>query len=358
MNHFAKEILELLEGHGFSAYIVGGYVRDFLLGINSTDVDICTNAKINEITSFILGTVNEYNSLNIKKNELNIDITTFRIEGAYLNRRPTILSHTNDLESDLLRRDFTMNAICMDKNGNIIDPLNGRKDLKQGVIRMIGDTNKKIIEDPLRILRAIRFATVLDFTLAPTLYKEIEKNGKLLKTLSSYRKKEEIGKILVSPNLKKGLKLLKKLHLCEYLGIRFKNVVYTKDVCGMWAQLEICDEFPFTKQEKKNIVKVQEIVDLKRINREVVFEYGLSLSLTAGEILGVSADFIYALYNSMKIHSRKDLNISFDEIKEITLLEPKQVRKLENILLKEVINGRLENDKNKLRDYLLKYKTR
>ncbi len=359
MNKTAKEILESLESNGYTAYIVGGYVRDFLLGKATNDIDINTDATTKEIMQLFSGEANEYGSFNIKMSELNIDITTFRKEENYQNRRPTSVIYTKDLKTDLLRRDFTINTICMDKNEKITDVLGGVYDLEHQVIRMVGDVSTKIIEDPLRILRAIRFATTLDFTLEENLQKEIVKNKNLLKTLSSYRIKEELSKILISPNYKKGLKLLKQFSLCEALGIYFTNVVYTNDVCGMWAQMKLERNLPFTKSEKENIVKIREILDLKMIHSEVLYKYGLYLSLIAGEILGIEAESIHEMYKSLPIHERKDLEIHFQEICAILNMKPsKRAKVIENHLIHEVLLGHIHNQKEELKEYLLNNKTR
>ncbi len=359
MNKIAKEILEKLDNHGFTSYIVGGYVRDYLLGMESTDIDICTNATMRDVVSFLPGDVNGYHSLHIKKNEFNIDITSFRVDGEYENRKPKEVFYTMDLEEDLERRDFTINTICMNKEGEIIDLLNGISDLKRKKIKMVGDPLKKLEEDPLRILRAIRFATVLNFELDNELEQAIREKGALLKNLSAYRIKEELSKILVSPHYKKGLSYLKNFSLCAFLGISFKNIVYTKDVCGMWAQVEIVRELPFTKQEKKNIVKIQEIVHLKIINSEVIYTYGLYLSLIAGEILGIEVASIYEIYNCMPLKERKDLSISFQEIEEwLQIFDPKKIKGVEEDIIREVLNGHIKNKKEVLKEFILMHKSR
>lgn len=359
MNKTAQEILTILEANGYEAYIVGGYVRDFLLGSTSTDIDICTNATMKEVLKWISGEVNEYHSLNLKRNELNIDITTFRMDGPYQNRRPMEVSYTKELKEDVKRRDFTINTICMNKEGNIIDLLNGREDLQNKCIRMVGEINKKIKEDPLRILRAIRFATTLDFVIEPKLKEEIKKQNHIVSTLSTYRIKEEVAKILTSPNYKKGLKLLKELNLCEPLGLAFTNLVYTKDICGMWAQMTLTKNFPFTKSEKENIVKLREIKELGSINREVIYTYGLYLSLVAAEILGIDSDSIYKIEKEMPIKEKKELDISFQEIVDTLKIKPsKQAGEIEKELIKEVVNGRIFNKKKDLTNYLKSNKTR
>jgi len=357
MNKIPKEILTKLNNAGYESYIVGGYVRDLLLGIETNDIDICTNAKMKDIMPLFIGKLNEYGSMNLKIGDYNIDITTFREEKDYLDRKPTNIKYIDSLDKDLIRRDFTINTICMDSNGKIIDKLNGINDLNKGVIRMVLDSESKIKEDPLRILRAIRFATVLDFQLDSCLDESITNNSILVKTLSVYRIKEEISKILLSENYIKGLDLLKKYNIDKYLNLSYTNLVYTADVCGMWAQIDYPESLPFTKIEKNNILKLREILELGLINKEVIYNYGLYLSLIAGEILGIDASFIHELYKDMPIYLRNELNISYREITEILNIAPsKLVKDIENDILLKVLNGFIKNTYEDIKEYLINNK--
>ena len=176
MNKEILKILEKLDDDNHVSYVVGGYVRDYLLNNPSFDVDICTNRLPEELEKLFNVKSTLYGNISFKVGNYNIDITTFRKELEYFKRKPIKIEYVNDLESDLLRRDFTINSICMDKYGNIIDILNGKKDLDNKVIRIIGNPLKKLEEDPLRILRAIRFATVLSFNIDSTLDNAIKDN--------------------------------------------------------------------------------------------------------------------------------------------------------------------------------------
>ena len=241
------EILNILNDNGYEAYIVGGYVRDYLLNIKSTDFDICTNAHYEDLKN--LFNVSNYNYGSFKINYKNnlYEVTTFRKDLNYINnRKPEKIEYVNSLYEDLQRRDFTINTICMDKNKNIIDLLNGRNDLKNKIIKVVGDTDNKIKEDALRILRAIRIATILNFKLDNSLYNSIKKYGYLIKNLSYFRKRQELDKIFLSNNIDYGIKLLKDLELDKYLEIdlNFKKT----NLYGIWAQINNI-KYPFTKKE-------------------------------------------------------------------------------------------------------------
>lgn len=359
MNKVAKDILKKLNDNGYEAYIVGGYVRDLLLGVKTNDIDICTNAKMKDIMALFNGKVNDCGSLNIKTNDYNIDITTFREESAYFNRKPTDIIYISDLASDLKRRDFTINTICLDKNDKVIDNLNGIEDLNKGIIRIVGDPLKKLRDDPLRILRAIRFATTLDFCIEEELDKVINENSELVKTLSSYRIKEELSKIMLSKNYQVGLDLIKKYNIDKALNISYESLVYTADLCGMWAQIKFPASFPFTKNEKNTILKIREILNFGSINNETIYTYGLYLSLVAGEILGIDLDSIHEIYKNLPIYVRSDLNITYLEIIEILDIKPSNFAKeIENHLISAVLNRNLENNKDIIKKYLLDNKER
>lgn len=359
MKRLEFDILKQLEEKGYQAYVVGGYVRDFLLNKNTNDIDICTDCTGKELLAIFSGKINDYGSLNVKINELNIDITTFREEKDYEGRKPKQIIYTSDLKKDLLRRDFTINTICMDSKGKIIDLLNGISDLEKKVIRMVGDTELKIKEDPLRILRAIRFATILDFSIEDELDKLINKYGYLVEKLSYYRKKEEVSKILLSSNYKKGLQLLKKYKLDTYLHLSYTNVVYTTDLCGMWSQIEFAPHYPFTKNEKKNIVIIRKMIDGGVINHSILYTYGLYLSLVVGKILGIESKKIHEMYQSLPILKRSDLKITYLEIANILNKKPsKEVKKIEQILIEEVLKKKVMNTFEDLKKYLIDHQER
>ena len=169
MNSKIVNVLNKIEEHGFEAYIVGGFVRDYILGTESTDIDICTNALPKDIIKIfaIKKDIVNYGSINIKDGKYNYDITTYRMETNYDKRKPQKITYVNNLLTDIQRRDFTINSLCMNSSGQIIDLLNGKIDIDNHFIRVIGDLKQKLTDDPLRMLRAIRFATILDFRIDP-----------------------------------------------------------------------------------------------------------------------------------------------------------------------------------------------
>lgn len=352
------EILSKIEENGFEAYIVGGYVRDHILGIESTDIDICTNAKVKDILdifSDVNASSNEYGAVKIITNKAKIDITTYRRDLRYNgSRRKVEMEYVDNLIDDIQRRDFTMNTLCMSKEGNIIDVLGGRKDIEDKIVRCVGDINERINEDPLRMLRAVRFATVLDFKIEENLYEELKKNKELLETLSMERIKEELTKILIHKNAIKGLDYLRRLGFLPYLGIDFDKVVNVPDVAAMYSQLVFTKEYPFSKEEKHNIDSVRSILEQGDINKEVVFNYGLYLCLVAGSVLGISKESITELDKKVPIRHIKDIKLSSEEICTLLDVKPgKVISEVYSDIKNKILRDELSNDNEILKKYVI-----
>ncbi len=358
MEKIIKNILKKIEDNGFEAYIVGGYVRDLLLGNISYDVDICTNALPKDLHTIFpnTGNSNNYGGFNLKIKKYNIDITTYREDVKYENRKPIEINYINNLIDDINRRDFTINAICMNYNGEIIDMINGIEDIKHNTIRIIGDENKKLKEDPLRILRAIRFATILDFDIETNLYKSIKDNYKLVNTLSNERIKSELTKILMSPNYKRGLNILKDVNILKILGIKYNDIIYINDINGMWAQLELDRDFSFTKSEKENIIKIKEVLNIGKIDNRVLYNYGLYISQIAGNLLGYSKKDINNMFDKLNLPNKYELAIKSKEIKELLDVDYKCISKIENKIINLILDGTLKNDSKLLKKYLINNK--
>lgn len=345
-----KKILETLNKNNYQAYLVGGYVRDFLLGINSFDVDIATDALPKDVLKIFSSSKSNYGSVNFLMGKFNVDITTYREDLNYVNRKPSTVNYITDLEQDLKRRDFTINAICMNKDGKIIDPMHGCDDLDKRLIRIIGDVDTKLKEDPLRIMRAIRFSSVLNFDIEPMLYEKIKEYKDLVKTLSKERIKEELDRILLSKNYKKGIDILNETKISELLDIDFGEINYVDDLIGMWAQVKVLN-IPFTNAAKGNIIKITEVLDCGKINNEILYKYGLYVCITAGKILNINTKTITKMYNKLPIKSREDVDIDSMYIKENVgngKIIGETYQELETLILK----GKLKNKRKEIIKYL------
>ena len=195
-----KELAKKFNSHGFNLYLVGGTVRDYLLGEQLTDVDCVSEATPEEIASFlpkIDKTFIRFGYLKFKSPEgVKFDITTLRKESAYLDgRHPSKIEFVKDLKEDYSRRDFTVNALYMDKDLNVIDYANGQEDLKNHILRAVGNPDTRLKEDPLRILRAIRFHLMHKLDIEESLLKAMHDNFHLLKNTTDAKIRSELAKI-------------------------------------------------------------------------------------------------------------------------------------------------------------------
>ena len=200
MNNYLKSLFDYLKKYNVEVYLVGGGVRDYLLNKEFDDYDFATPYNTKELIDLL--DIDEYDKFSLKfgtlKTELlghEVEITTFREESDYKDhRRPTNLKFVKDIRKDAERRDFTINALYLDSNFKVIDFFNGVDDLKNGIIRMIGDPDKRLKEDPVRILRAIRFSKNLNFKIEDSLLKSIIKNIHELDYISENRLNKELAK--------------------------------------------------------------------------------------------------------------------------------------------------------------------
>ncbi len=353
------KLLKKIENHGFKAYIVGGFVRDYLLNRPSLDVDIATSATpmdIKRIFKDIFIPKVEYGSVTVFYHNIRFEITTFRRELSYINnRKPIEFEYIDDLYEDLQRRDFIINTICMNSDGEIIDLLNGKNDLDKKEINTVGDSYKKFAEDSLRILRAIRFATILDFKLSDEIKDAIKLTKHNLSSLSYQRKKEELNKIFSSKNARYGISLLQELELDKELELyNLEDITLNVDIIGTWASLNISENYPFSRNERELIKKIREAVTKDNLNNEVLYQYGLYVNSIAGAMKGIDKKKITKKYEELPITNIQDINISGDEIMHI--LNKKGGPYLKSIygdLVSLILNGKIENDNNLLKNYVV-----
>lgn len=359
MQEKAFEVLKIFEDNGYMAYIVGGYVRDYLLDKKTLDVDICTNATPKDIIKlFDQVQVSDfsYGSVCLLYKNVKFDVTTFRKDIKYEdNRKPVKIKYISDLRQDLLRRDFTINTLCMDSKGKIIDLLDGKGDLERRLIKTVSNPKSKMKEDSLRILRAVRFATILDFDIESKTKKYIIKYGKSLEKLSGNRKKEELVKIFSSVNKEKGRNLLIELKLDKYLKLdNLKDVVLCDDIIGIWSQLNYSENYPFTKLEKDNIKKIRELLNYKEIDEYILYKYGLYLSTVVYAIKDWDKKQLNKMYRELPIYNSKDICITPLEIANI--LDRKigsYVKEIINDLEKQIVYGNIKNTKFDVTNYII-----
>lgn len=353
MNKNVYEVLDKIERTGYQAYLVGGYPRDCYLGKETNDFDICTNAKPEHVKSLFSDILEEnYGSLKIKYKDVLLEITTFRLEQDYIPPRAPVITYTDSLEKDLQRRDFIINTLCMDKEEKYIDILGARENLDNRIIKVVGNASKKMKEDPLRILRAVRFATVLDFKIDDNLKEAIIENKKSILTLSYYRKKEELDKIFLSPNCYLGIELLKEYGLDNFLECDFSKIIVIPNLEAMWAQIKCSSQYPFTRIERKRIAIIRYFLSKGAIEDIDLYYYDLDLMLVVATILGIDLKNIKEKYESLPIKSRKDINVEVSFLQEIS---KKDINSIFLLLEEQIISQRLKNDSKSIETYLKEY---
>ncbi|QSX07065.1 CCA tRNA nucleotidyltransferase [Sedimentibacter sp. zth1] len=242
LNEDVKYILNKLINSDFEAFVVGGAVRNYLLNKKIEDFDITTSAMPNQIKSIFEKTIPtglKYGTITVVINKNLYEVTTFRSDGKYSDgRRPDNVNFSCELSEDLKRRDFTVNAMCCDINEILIDKFDGKHDLKNKIIRCIGNPDDRFKEDSLRMLRAVRFMSQLGFSIHKDTLLSIKNNSSLIQLVSIERIQDELNKILLSKKPSLGIKKLVETHLIDFIlpeiigtvGFEQKNQYHNKDV--------------------------------------------------------------------------------------------------------------------------------
>ncbi|MBC8631086.1 CCA tRNA nucleotidyltransferase [[Eubacterium] tenue] len=238
-------IINKIYDNGYEAFIVGGCVRDSIIGLKPNDYDITTSAKPNEIMNIfknekIIETGIKHGTVTLIKNGIEYEITTYRIDGEYNdNRRPDFVEFTNDINKDLQRRDFTINAIAYNHRIGIVDTFDGIGDIHKKIIKTVGKADERFNEDGLRIIRAVRFSCKLGFDIEKDTLISIYKNINLIKNVSIERIQNEFNKILLSDS-PENLYILYQAGMFDVLN--FNSVKINKN------------ELKYIKKSKKDLI--------------------------------------------------------------------------------------------------------
>lgn len=344
----ALEILKILNDHNYDAFIVGGYVRDYLLNIESNDIDLTSNATVVEVEKLFktIPTGIKYGTVLIDYNGYKYEHTTFRYDGKYSDsRHPSGVSFTRNVIDDIKRRDFTINSFLMDKDKKIYDYLDAKKDLDNKIIKTIGNPNDRFKEDALRMLRAISFVSKLGFTLDKLTYDSILENRELLKNVSVERIRMEFEKISSGHFRSLAWKLFYELKL----NTLFPNMVSIKSfdksfndilIDSLIKKGEISD---FWQISKANIISLKKASNLVKegISDYNLFNAGFISSKLALDYLKIDI----SRYEDLKIKSLSDLKISGNDLKFIS--DNKRSNCL-NHLAKLVLENKIDNEYNHL----------
>ncbi len=293
-----EKCIKFIEKNGFEAYIVGGCVRDSIIGKNPNDWDICTSATPKEIKEIFkkektIDVGIEHGTVVVLLENETVEITTFRIDGDYSDgRRPDSVEFTSKLIDDLARRDFTINAIAYNHRIGIRDYFNGVKDIERKVIRCVGDPDKRFKEDSLRIMRALRFIAQLNYKIEEKTLIAIEHNKELLKKISLERIVVELNKLILSDCSGDGIKYMLDMDIMSIV------VPYLKNYEGKYI---------YDSSKIKESIKVIEGCPKKLHVRLTVFLYYLLKSYKDEDENIIESDYKEELF---RLKPKRDIKLS------------------------------------------------
>lgn len=381
----ALPVLDKLNNAGFEAYFVGGSVRDALLGKEVNDVDIATSAFPLEVKHLFKKTIDvgiEHGTVMILSGNNSYEITTFRTESTYQDfRRPDSVTFVRSLKEDLKRRDFTINALAMDREGIIHDYFKGKEDLKSRLIKAVGIPDERFNEDALRMLRATRFASQLDFEIEDNTVNAIKKHARLLEHIAMERIQIEFVKMLLGSSKNKGLIYFIETDLYVYCpgldrqGLEglinieedFENELQIWVSYLLLSSLKFNQHRGFLRSWKLSNKMIQDIGIVyntiqerlyKQINVKTVYKVGINLSLETEKVLDLlgypsNLGLVESTYNSLPIYSKKELAVSGRDLLKLTDHNAgKWLGDLLEQIEQAVLDKEIENDYSKILEWI------
>jgi tRNA nucleotidyltransferase (CCA-adding enzyme) len=388
----AVPILRMLESAGFEAYFVGGSVRDYILQKAIHDVDIATSATPQEVKKIFDKTVDigiDHGTILVLYGNASYEITTFRTEEEYVDfRRPSSVSFVRSLQEDLMRRDFTMNAIAMDSVGKIIDPFNGRGAISERRIETVGKAMERFQEDALRIMRAVRFISQLSFQIERKTVTALSKMAHLLEKIAVERKRAEFEKLLIGKDRRKAILLMIETNIFAYLpGLRNEKESLDKlltyeceklNLNEMWSLfiyslgLKGKSVEDFLRDWKLPLKQIKEIQNISRfLHIRLENEWHIHDLYLAGKNTLISVEMLYqtikcchgsesfnkyvALYQLLPMKDRSEMDVTGRDLMDWFLR--KGGPWVKEMLLKieiGILEGEVENKKMDIREWLMK----
>lgn len=384
-------IIDTLNKKGYEAYIVGGCVRDCILDRVPQDWDITTSATPLEIKACFDHTYDtgiQHGTVTAVLHHCNYEITTYRIEGEYEDyRRPSEVFFTTNLQEDLLRRDFTMNAIAYHVNTGFQDPFCGIEDIEKGIIRGVGNAEKRFEEDALRMLRGVRFSAQLGFEIEKKTYEALCKNTPLIEKISAERIREELQKLITAPFIQK-IPLVWETGLMDYIDTVWSQVLKQNEI-QLLESLEQIEKNPIlcwtlfvyklgTDQIQKVLKKLK--FDTKSMRMIILLTEALSLEITQEDYsikkavsqLGIEETYLLLKLKAVlekrdtikKIQEKldvilkrkdclflKDLCVKGNDLTELGVEKGKQI----GFILNELLDIVHRNPELNTKDYLCKW---
>lgn len=354
-------IIDQIYKSGYEAFIVGGCVRDSILGLNPNDYDVTTSAPPSEILNIfknfkLIDNGIKHGTVGVIIDKEVYEITTYRLEGEYENnRRPKSVSFTSNLVEDLKRRDFTINAIAYNDKMGIIDKFDGMSDIKNKIVKTVGEPDKRFNEDGLRLIRAIRFSSKLNFKIESNTLHSIYKNANIIKNISRERITDEFSKILMGNN-PQDIIILYKTGILKSIGVT-SNISEEK-YDEFEKDLEVLKLIPSSLIDRLSVLDF--IIKYKAYSTDSIKDYLVYSSKVKTDSTLITKSMLDILNIKGNIEIKLKLNeVGIDILKKALTLSKIYFENsyLEDKILfniNEIINSVLEIDKNgecyKIRD--------
>lgn len=383
----AIPIIETIEKQNHQAYFVGGCVRDLLLQRPLGDIDIATSAVPNEVMQMfdkVIPVGLEHGTVIVRHAHHSYEVTTFRIDGEYTDKRhPDAVTFINQINKDLERRDFTINALAMNKDGEILDLFGGKEDINNRLIRTVGNGYDRFLEDPLRILRALRFSSQLGFHIHPETLKDMKRLKAEIKTVAVERITNEFEKFFAGDFICNGLSYFKESGIDEYLPIISKeeklidripdSIVPLKsfgEVISLfhilqpeigikeWTRAWKCSKQ--TENEATELVWAYNYYRNNGVDNWLLYRLN-SLFFKGFERLCVTfqiSDFSHGQMlekkNSLAIMSKRDLSINGNDLMQLFPHKERGrwIAELLNEVEKQVVFGKLNNNNKEIKEWI------
>ncbi|EEI18511.1 CCA tRNA nucleotidyltransferase [Lentilactobacillus hilgardii] len=378
----ALPILRKIEAAGYEAYFVGGSVRDTILQRPIHDVDIATSAYPSEVKSLFKRTADtgiEHGTVMILDHGTGYEVTTFRTESGYQDyRRPDKVTFVRSLKEDLKRRDFTINALALSENGKITDLFGGLNDMSKKIIRAVGDPEERFNEDALRMMRAVRFASQLDFKIEQQTLTGIYDHSELLKKIAVERIHSEFVKMMLGVDAKNGLNLMIKSQLYQFVPDFSEHLTVLQKIVATHFDLDnevqvwalFTSMFQFNRDQVISFLKrwktANKIINDVILTTELIFQIkshkvgnlelykaGKQNVQNAVAIISNYTDFdsakLIKAYDQLPITTKKQLNVTGGDLIKRGILNPgPKLGETLEALEKAVILGKINNQDSEL----------
>ncbi|MER2112120.1 MAG: CCA tRNA nucleotidyltransferase [Solibacillus isronensis] len=373
----AKEVIKKIEHAGFEAFIVGGAVRDYYLQKENNDVDIATSALPEEIQTIFSQTIDvgiAHGTVIVLDCGEPIEVTTYRTESTYSDhRRPDTVEFVRNLQEDLKRRDFTMNAMALSQTGEYIDYYDGRQHIDSKVICAVGEPDQRFEEDALRMLRAVRFAAQLHFSIEENTFDAIRQKAASIEYVAIERIQVELSKIFISAHAAFGIEYMEKTTLSNFLNGDFTSSdwtrFYSEDRQVGWAyfclvngsDLTLLTKYRCSNKDKlfvktvldayESLLSGMSLADLMRFD-PMILKTAYQFTIWQNHKLESSYEQLMARKNTLPIQHVNELAITGKDLLEWS---PKKrgswIKQSLDAAVEAVLNGKVQNDKQQLKEW-------